>query len=80
MDQDFHYYGTYYAARVGNYTQEDATVIAKASNFIDFLSNEKYAGYWHIVSNTEKCSDPHYHVIAKVEDATTILVTRFKAP
>ncbi|MGF1676865.1 MAG: DUF6765 family protein [Rivularia sp. (in: cyanobacteria)] len=55
MDQDFHYYGTYYAARVGgNYSQEDATLIAKASNFIDFLSNERYAGYWHIVSNTEK--------------------------
>ncbi len=68
MDQDFHYYGTYYAARVGgNYSQKEASVIAKASNFIDFLSNEKYAGYWCIVSNTEKCSDEHYDVIAKVD-------------
>ncbi|MBD2183028.1 DUF6765 family protein [Aerosakkonema funiforme] len=68
MDQDFHYYGTYYAARIGgNYSQEDANVIAKASNFIDFLSNEKYAGYWHIVSNTAKSSDQNYDVVAKVD-------------
>lgn len=68
MDQDFHYYGTYYAARIGgNYSQKDATVIATASNFIDFLSNEKYAGYWHIVSNTEKSLERDYNVIAKVD-------------
>lgn len=68
MDQDFHYYGTYYAAIVGgNYSQEDATVIAKASNFIDFLSNENYAGYWCIVSDTEKSPDQHYQVIAQVD-------------
>ncbi|MGI0498019.1 DUF6765 family protein [Limnospira platensis CENA597] len=68
MDQDFHYYGTYYAARIGgNYSQEDATVIATASNFIDFLSNQKYAGYWHIVSNTEKSLERDYNVIAKVD-------------
>lgn len=68
MDQDFHYYGTYYAARIGgNYGQEDATVIAKASNFIDFLSNEKYAGYWHIVSDQAKSSDYNYQVVAQVK-------------
>lgn len=68
MDQDFHYYGTYYAAIVGgNYSQEDATVIAKASNFIDFLSNENYAGYWSLVSNTEKRPDQKYEVKAEVD-------------
>jgi hypothetical protein len=68
MDQDFHYYGTFYAARIGgNYTQEEATLIAKASNFIDFLSNEKYAGYWNIVSNTEKQPNQTYDVVAKVD-------------
>ena len=68
MDQDFHYYGTYYAARVGgNHSQEDATIIAKASNFIDFLSNEKYAGYWHMVKDTEKNPDGKYEVVAEVD-------------
>jgi hypothetical protein len=68
MDQDFHYYGAYYAARIGGkYNQEEANIIAKASNFIDFLSNEKYAGYWHIVRNEKKTSDKSYDVIAKVD-------------
>ncbi|MFC1747952.1 DUF6765 family protein [Pseudomonadota bacterium] len=50
MDQDFHYYGAYYAARVGGkFSNEDATRIARASNFIDFMSNGNYAGYWDIV-------------------------------
>jgi len=68
MDQDFHYYGTYYAARVGGgYSREDATRIAKASNFIDFLSNEGYAGYWRLVRDTEKRSDEDYDIVAKVD-------------
>ena len=36
MDQDFHYYGTYYAARVGgSFSTSQATLIAKAANFIE---------------------------------------------
>ncbi|MEH2046160.1 DUF6765 family protein [Nostoc sp.] len=67
MDQDFHYYGTYYAAMTGGYSKEDATLIAKASNFIDFLNNENYAGYWKMVRDTEKRSDQNYQVAAEVD-------------
>lgn len=57
MDQDFHYYGTYYAARAAGWNDGDATKIAKASNFIDFLSESSYAGYWRLVRDTQKPSD-----------------------
>ncbi len=68
MDQDFHYYGTYYAARVsGKYNREDASLIAKASNFIDFLNNGSYGGYWKIVSNTEKPADDNYDIVGEVD-------------
>ncbi|MFY9260361.1 MAG: DUF6765 family protein [Gallionella sp.] len=48
MDQDFHYYGTYYAAKTGGFNKDDATLIAKAANFIDFL-NEDYPSSWVLV-------------------------------
>jgi hypothetical protein len=68
MDQDFHYYGTYYAARVTDkFSRQEATVIAKASNFVDFLSNEAYGGYWHIVRDTEKKSEYKYQVVGKID-------------
>lgn len=68
MDQDFHYYGAYYAAIIsGGYNREEATLIAKASNFIDFLSNEAYGGYWHIVRDSEKLPDRNYQVVAKID-------------
>jgi len=68
MDQDFHYYGAYYAARVGGkYSREDASTIAKASNFIDFLSNEEYAGYWHVVRDEKKPEGGDYDIVAKVD-------------
>lgn len=67
MDQDFHYYGTYYAARVGgSFTTAEATVIAKASNFIDFLNNTSYGGYWRLVRDTQKRSTDAYQVIGDV--------------
>lgn len=52
MDQDFHYYGTHRAARIGGFDSEAATRIALAANFIDFLSNSAYAGRWRLVTNT----------------------------
>lgn len=58
MDQDFHYYGTYYAARTAGWSREDATLIAKASNFIDFLSETTYAGYWRLVRDKQMPSSP----------------------
>jgi hypothetical protein len=62
MDQDFHYYGTYYAARTAGWSRADASLIAKACNFIDFLSESTYAGYWRLIreaqlpNSVEKCS------------------------
>ena len=67
MDQDFHYYGTYYAAAVGGgYNQADATTIAKACNFIDFLSNESYAGYWKLVTDTTK-PNGDFNIVGSVD-------------
>ena len=53
MDQDFHYYGTYYAATTGGFSKDEATLIAKASNFIDFL-NEDYPSPWSLIGGKEK--------------------------
>ncbi len=53
MDQDFHFYGTYYAAKAGGFSSKDATLIAKAANFIDFFSETKYAAYWELVTETK---------------------------
>ena len=49
MDQDFHYYGTYYAAQVSRYGKQEANLIATAANFIDFLSETAYGGYWKLI-------------------------------
>lgn len=66
MDQDFHYYGTYYAARQGGFSNTDATLIAKASNFIDFFNEEAYAAYWKLVRDTKKTAN--YQVVASVDN------------
>ena len=65
MDQDFHYYGTYYAAKNSGFNTEEATLIAKAANFIDFFSEETYAAYWKLVSET-KTTD-NYHIVAELD-------------
>ena len=62
MDQDFHYYGTYYAARVGgNFDAAEATLIAKSSNFIDFLSETNYSGYWKLARRNPNARTPDDH-------------------
>jgi hypothetical protein len=67
MDQDFHYYGTYYAARLGGFSQAEATDIAKASNFIDFLNNDNYAGIWRVVRENQALQDPvDYTVVGEI--------------
>lgn len=67
MDQDFHYYGTYYAARVGGQlSPDDATLVGRASNFIDFLHEGGYGGYWRIVRDREKRSAGSYRVVGDV--------------
>lgn len=65
MDQDFHYHGTYYAARTGGFTTDEATLIAKASNFIDFFNETTYAAYWKLVSQTKKSDN--YDVVAQLD-------------
>lgn len=65
MDQDFHYYGTYYAARQSGFSNTDATLIAKASNFIDFFNESDYSAYWKLVRDTKKSAN--YQVVAAVD-------------
>ena len=65
MDQDFHYYGTYYAARQGGFSNTDATLIAKASNFIDFFNEHEYSAYWKLVRDQKKTAN--YQVVASVD-------------
>jgi hypothetical protein len=65
MDQDFHYYGTYYAAKQGGFNKDEATLIAKAANFIDFFNETTYAAYWKLVSDTEKSNN--YNVVAELD-------------
>ncbi len=61
MDQDFHYNATYYAARIGGgYSEDEAITIAKASNFVDFLNNTGYGGYWKIICDEQKKEDRKY--------------------
>lgn len=66
MDQDFHYYGTYYAARQGKFNKDDATLIAKAANFIDFFKEETYAAFWKLVSDT--CKTQKYNIVASMDN------------
>lgn len=66
MDQDFHYYGTYYAARQGGFSTNDATLIAKSANFVDFFNEHEYAAYWKLVRDTKKSA--RYDVVATVDN------------
>ena len=64
MDQDFHYYGTYYAACVGGrFDVDEATLIAKSANFIDFLSETSYSGYWKLVRPVRGARSPSDHLV-----------------
>lgn len=66
MDQDFHYYGTYYAAKKGGFNTDEASLIAKASNFIDFFTESTYAAYWKLVSQDHQSAN--YDVIALLKN------------
>lgn len=69
MDQDFHYYGTYYAARVGaGLVSKEATLVAKAANFIDFLNETTYAGYWKLVRETAPVASGNYTVVGELNN------------
>lgn len=65
MDQDFHYYGTFHSAMCAGFDNADATLIAKASNFIDFFHEGEYNADWSLVSETKKSA--HYTIIAKID-------------
>lgn len=66
MDQDFHFYGTFHSAMSGGFDKDDATLIAKAANFIDFFSENTYASYWRLVSET--ASSSNYTVVAHMDN------------
>lgn len=66
MDQDFHYYGTYFAAKTGGFSNKDATLLARASNFIDFFTAGSYASYWALVPN--EVPQKNYKVLATVDN------------
>ena len=72
MDQDFHYYGTYYAAQMSGYAKADANLIGQAANFIDFLSETAYGGYWKLVYDdarkTKGFLTDSYTVVGEVEN------------
>lgn len=65
MDQDFHYYGTYHAAKTSGFDGDDATLIARAANFIDFFNETSYAAYWKLVSDTQKTKN--YNIVASMD-------------
>ncbi len=65
MDQDFHYYGTYYAAKKGGFDTDEATLIAKAANFTDFFSELKYSANWKLVTDTKKSRN--YNIVASFD-------------
>ncbi|MDF2802734.1 MAG: hypothetical protein K0S61_2637, partial [Anaerocolumna sp.] len=65
MDQDFHYYGTYYAAKKAGFNREEASLIAKTANFIDFFNETTYAAYWKLVSDTKKVEK--YNIVANLD-------------
>ncbi len=66
MDQDFHYYGTFYAARVAGFSPGEATLIGKCSNFIDFLHEGAYGGYWRLVRDLQPRAPNDYKVVAEL--------------
>ena len=65
MDQDFHFHGTYYAAKTGGFNKDEAALIARAANFIDFFSETTYAAYWKLVKDTKKSDN--YQVVAHLD-------------
>lgn len=48
MNSDFHYYGTYTAARAAGLTPDDANIVANAADFVDYFDSS-YWSYWNIV-------------------------------
>lgn len=66
MDQDFHYYGTYYAAKSGGFGGEEATLIARAANFIDFCTEKTYEKSWSLVNG--KTDSGANNVVAELDN------------
>lgn len=49
MNKDFHYYGTYVAAKAAGFNDDDALIIAHAAQYVDDSSNDKIksgSGYY----------------------------------
>jgi hypothetical protein len=67
MDQDFHYYGTYAAAKLAGWDDDRAHLAAKCANFVDFLNEKTYRGYWEIVKEIAIGSKKEKHVIGRFD-------------
>jgi hypothetical protein len=47
MDQDFHYYGTFAAARLAGWNNyREAALIARCANYVDFFDSDRFGGPW----------------------------------
>ena len=72
MDQDFHYYGTFVAAKTAKVDASTASRIALAANFVDFLSEARTRGYWQLMRNGRcvgKFDSPRYTFQANLSGA-----------
>ena len=73
MNLDFHYYGTYFAARCAGYGNDEALTIAKAAQYVDEMSvgeTDKHGGIPTIQTPWELKSNPATDFTA--EDLKTI--------
>ncbi len=64
MNKDFHYYGTYYAARIAGYSREDAEEIAWAAQMVDDFTEANVGKIFNrenITYTCESMSDTAYH-------------------
>lgn len=53
MDTDFHFFGTASAALSSGFSEQDATLIANAAEYVDFF-NSDYWSYWSIQDNQQQ--------------------------
>lgn len=51
MDQDYHYFATYLAAMISGRNNDDASLIARAANYVDFFNEQRFRGYWVFKKN-----------------------------
>lgn len=71
MNKDFHYYGTYYAARLAGYSREDAEEIAWAAQMVDDFTESNFGRMFHRENITYTCealSETAYHELGRLSN------------